>query len=391
MSKRKRADGKSEGTGAERAAAALQAGILLREKNAQKAALKAAQKDNARHKGPAASAAAARGGGGGAAVARLQPADVTHLDADRVVVSLDPCDWCDDGDIGYRGDFACTRLLYATIAVDGVEAGHFQATLVHREQGSDFHGACEPESAELYDVGCYLFEASGTPRDERVGRAAGQITHFAAPAFLVQHCMQERLKERAVQRNDRTPLPVGPADPGAGAVGRLYVHQRVQDCGGAGGDGHPGRCRADAYPCIRAARRHQLLLPIFHPQLLLSPPLTTAALTTELRIFQSRTSCTCRPSSTAGQPVGPIQPRPCSNGQRAPTWSLTDCLCAAVYIADGRGYVNGEYHFSKEAQDTDACPFLSVGFTELPGKSGWCVHLPLCRNRAPLLLCRRST
>ena len=66
MSKRKRADGKSEGTGAERAAASLQAGILLREKNAQKAALKAAQKDNARNKGPAASAAAARGGGGAA-------------------------------------------------------------------------------------------------------------------------------------------------------------------------------------------------------------------------------------------------------------------------------------------------------------------------------------
>ena len=71
----------------------------------------------------------------------------------------------DDDDLGYQGDYECTRSFGGDVLVDSLKVGSFRAHIVDRQRaGSIFHSACDAESAELQEMGCVLFSSNGNPR-----------------------------------------------------------------------------------------------------------------------------------------------------------------------------------------------------------------------------------
>ena len=56
----------------------------------------------------------------------------------------------DDDDLGYQGDYECTRAFGGDVLVGSLKVGSFRAHIVDRQRaGSIFHSACDAESAEL--------------------------------------------------------------------------------------------------------------------------------------------------------------------------------------------------------------------------------------------------
>lgn len=88
----------------------------------------------------------------------------------KVIARDDDEDGGDDNDLddlGYPGEYGCTRIFSASVTVDGRDAGSISCTLVNRarcrRQGA-FLSACDAESQELYDIGCVLFDVKGDSR-----------------------------------------------------------------------------------------------------------------------------------------------------------------------------------------------------------------------------------
>ena len=73
----------------------------------------------------------------------------------------------DDDELGYEGDYECTRHFSATIRADDMPVGSFSFTLINRTACRThrvFLSACDAESQELVDIGRVLFDEMGEPR-----------------------------------------------------------------------------------------------------------------------------------------------------------------------------------------------------------------------------------
>ena len=73
----------------------------------------------------------------------------------------------DDDELGYEGDYECTRHFSATIRADDMPVGSFSCTLINRTACRThrvFLSACDAESQELVDIGRVLFDEMGEPR-----------------------------------------------------------------------------------------------------------------------------------------------------------------------------------------------------------------------------------
>ena len=84
-------------------------------------------------------------------------------------IESDPDDDDDDDDdeLGYEGDYECTRHFSASILADDMPVGSFSCTLINRTACRThrvFLSACDAESQELVDIGRVLFDEMGEPR-----------------------------------------------------------------------------------------------------------------------------------------------------------------------------------------------------------------------------------
>eukprot|EP00931_Biecheleriopsis_adriatica_P018063 TRINITY_DN12742_c0_g1_i1.p1 TRINITY_DN12742_c0_g1~~TRINITY_DN12742_c0_g1_i1.p1 ORF type:complete len:747 (+),score=132.27 TRINITY_DN12742_c0_g1_i1:132-2372(+) len=79
------------------------------------------------------------------------------------------------GDLGLKGEFACTQKLKASIFLPGKKIGTVSMTLIDRNSAENFHEACDAESQELQEVGVDFCNSRGLPRlkcVQQAGRSA---------------------------------------------------------------------------------------------------------------------------------------------------------------------------------------------------------------------------
>ena len=99
---------------------------------------------------------------------RVHDEERGHENEDGEWVESDPDDDDDDDDeLGYEGDYECTRHFSATIRADDMPVGSFSCTLINRTACRThrmFLSACDADSQELVEIGRVLFDEMGEPR-----------------------------------------------------------------------------------------------------------------------------------------------------------------------------------------------------------------------------------